>query len=81
MREMFVPLRHNPGRAQVDFGGERRKIHSFAMDLPHSDACLVQAYPSESSESFCEGAVSLWLNRGASSPQGRPLGVVHGNWT
>ena len=25
------------------------------MDLPHSDACLVQAYPSESSEAFCEG--------------------------
>jgi len=25
------------------------------MDLPHSDACLVQAYPAESSEAFCEG--------------------------
>jgi transposase len=62
MREMFVPLRHDPGHAQVDFGealavigGEERKIHFFAMDLPHSDACLVQAYPSESSEAFCEG--------------------------
>src|SRR5208282_5604587 len=56
-REMFVPLRHEPGHAQVDFGealavigGVERKIHFFAMDLPHSDACLVQAYPSESSE-------------------------------
>jgi transposase len=62
MREMFVPLRHDPGHAQVDFGealavigGEERKIHFFAMDLPHSDAGLVQAYPSESSEAFCEG--------------------------
>jgi transposase len=61
-REMFVPLRHDPGHAQVDFGealavigGAERKIHFFAMDLPHSDACLVQAYPSESSEAFCEG--------------------------
>ena len=61
-REMFVPLRHEPGHAQVDFGealavigGVERKIHFFAMDLPHSDACLVQAYPSESSEAFCEG--------------------------
>ena len=61
-REMFVPLRHDPGHAQVDFGealavigGVERKIHFFAMDLPHSDACLVQAYPSESSEAFCEG--------------------------
>jgi transposase len=61
-REMFVPLRHDPGHAQVDFGealaviaGEECKIHFFAMDLPHSDSCLVQAYPSESSEAFCEG--------------------------
>src|SRR5271165_3714109 len=61
-REMFVPLRHDPGHAQVDFGealasigGVEQKIHFFAMDLPHSDACLVQAYPSESSEAFCEG--------------------------
>src|SRR6202022_1864490 len=55
-------LRHDPGHAQVDFGealaviaGEERKIHFFAMDLPHSDACLVQAYPAETSEAFCEG--------------------------
>jgi len=61
-REMFVPLRHDPGHAQADFGealaiiaGEERKIHFFAMDLPHSDACLVQAYPAESSEAFSEG--------------------------
>jgi transposase len=61
-REMFVPLRHEPGHAQVDFGealavigGVEQKIHFFAMDLPHSDSCLVQAYPSESSEAFCEG--------------------------
>jgi hypothetical protein len=59
---MFVPLRHDPGHAQVDFGealavigGVEQKIHFFAMDLPHSDACLVQAYPAESSEAFCEG--------------------------
>jgi transposase len=44
-----VPLRHDPGHAQVDFGealaeiaGVERKIHFFAMDLPHSDACFVQ---------------------------------------
>src|SRR5258708_2076991 len=48
LREMFAPLRHDPGHAQGDFGeafaviaGEERKIHFFAMDLPHSDACLV----------------------------------------
>jgi transposase len=62
LREMFMPLRHDPGHAQVDFGealaviaGEERKIHFFAMDLPHSDGCVVQAYPAESTEAFCEG--------------------------
>ena len=50
-REMFVPLTHPPGHAQVDFGealavigGVERKIHFLAMSLPHSDACFVKAY-------------------------------------
>lgn len=61
-REVFVPLRHDPGHAQVDFGealaeiaGVERKIHYFAMDLPHSDACFVRAYPAETAEAFCDG--------------------------
>ena len=47
--EVFVPLRHNPGHAQLDFGealaeitGVERKIHFFGMDLPYSDACFVR---------------------------------------
>jgi transposase len=61
-REVFVPLRHDPGHAQVDFGealaeiaGVEQRIHFFAMDLPHSDASFVQAYPAETTEAFCEG--------------------------
>src|SRR3982750_2704220 len=61
-REVFVPLRHDPGHAQVDFGealaeiaGVESKIHFFAMDLPHSDACFVRAYPAETTEAFCDG--------------------------
>src|SRR3984893_7184568 len=61
-REVFVPLRHDPGHAQVDFGealaeiaGVECKIHFFAMDLPHSDACFAQAYPAETAEAFCDG--------------------------
>ena len=61
-REVFVPLRHDPGHAQVDFGealaeiaGVECKIHFFAMDLPHSDACFVRAYPAETAEAFCDG--------------------------
>jgi transposase len=61
-REVFVPLSHEPGHAQADFGealaeidGVEQKIHFFAMDLPHSDACFVQAYPAETTEAFCAG--------------------------
>jgi len=61
-REVFVPLSHEPGHAQVDFGealaeigGVERKIHFFAMDLPHSDASFVHAYPAETTEAFCAG--------------------------
>jgi transposase len=61
-REVFVPLAHPPGHAQADFGeawavisGVEQKIHFFAMDLPHSDACFVQAYPAETTEAFCTG--------------------------
>ena len=51
-QEMFVPLVHPPGHAQADFGeaigiigGVECKIHFFAFDLPHSDACFVVGYP------------------------------------
>jgi len=61
-REVFVPLVHPPGHAQVDFGeavavigGERRKVHLFCLDLPHSDACFVKAYPAERIEAFLDG--------------------------
>jgi transposase len=61
-QEMFVPLVHPPGHAQVDFGealveigGIEGKAHFLAVDLPHSDACFVQAYPAETTEAFCAG--------------------------
>ena len=66
-REVFVPLRHDPGHAQADFGvalavisGGERKIHFFAMDLPHSDAGFVQAYPAETTEAFCAAHVAAF---------------------
>ena len=49
-REMFVPLSHRLGHAQVDFGeadgyigGKKIRFHYFCMDLPHSDGCFVKA--------------------------------------
>src|SRR5262245_62221283 len=66
-QEVFVPLQHPPGHAQVDFGeaigiigGVERKIHFLAMDLPHSDACFVVAYPAETTEAFCDGHVQAF---------------------
>ena len=63
-REMFVPLAHPPGHAQADFGeaiviiGEvERKAHFFVMDLPHSDACYVRAYPAATAEAWVDGHV------------------------
>ena len=63
-REMFVPLAHAPGHAQADFGeamvvigGVEQKAHFFALDLPHSDACYVRAYPAAISEAWVDGHI------------------------
>jgi transposase len=69
-QEVFVPLAHPPGRAQADFGeadiylgGVKTRIHYFCLDLPHSDAIFVKAYPAETTEAFLDGHVSAfaWL--------------------
>ena len=63
-REMFVPLAHAPGHAQADFGeamvvigGVEQKAYFFALDMPHSDACFVRAYPAAVSEAWVDGHV------------------------
>jgi transposase len=61
---MFVPLAHPPGHAQADFGeatviigGVEQKAHFFVLDLPHSDACFVRAYPAATAEAWVDGHV------------------------
>ena len=63
-REVFMPLVHRPGEAQVDFGhavvnvaGTLRPVAFLAMVLPHSDAFFVMAFERECTESFWEGHV------------------------
>ncbi|MCU9850251.1 IS21 family transposase [Defluviimonas sp. WL0024] len=80
-REVFVPLAHPPGHAQVDFGeavgvigGARRKLHYLAMALPHSDAFFIKAYPAETTEAFCDGHVSAFAFFG-----GVPLSILYDN--
>ncbi len=41
-------------------GGVERTIHFFAIDLPHTDAGFVQAYPAEATEAFCAGHVAAF---------------------
>jgi transposase len=80
-QEMFVPLVHPPGHAQADFGealavigGVERKIHFFAFDLPHSDACFVVAYPAETTEAFCDAHVVAFAFFG-----GVPQSILYDN--
>lgn len=63
-QEVFVPLVHRPGEAQVDFGhalakvnGQLRKVAFFVMALPYSDASFVMAFERECTETFWEGHV------------------------
>jgi transposase len=63
-KEVFLPLSHPPGEAQVDYGfadvlldGELTKVALFVMTLPYSDAIFIQAFPKECTESFQEGHV------------------------
>ncbi|MDQ3689367.1 MAG: IS21 family transposase, partial [Chloroflexota bacterium] len=62
--EVFVPLSHRPGEAQVDFGqaevtldGRTATVAMFVMTLPYSDAIFVCAFPRECTEAFLEGHV------------------------
>ncbi len=71
-KEMFVPLSHPPGHAQADFGealvvigGIEQKAHFFALDLPHSDACYVRAYPAATTEAWLDGHVHAFAFFGA----------------
>ena len=80
-REMFVPLAHPPGHAQVDFGealvvigGQEQKAHYFCLDLPHSDDCFVRAFPAETTEAFLEGHVEAFSYLG-----GVPQTILYDN--
>jgi transposase len=63
-REVFMPLTHRPGEAQVDFGeavakvsGDLRKVHFLGMALPYSDSYFVAAFERECTETYWEGHI------------------------
>ena len=82
-REVFVPLSHAPGHAQVDFGetlgviaGVECELHYFAMAMPHSDAFFIKTYPAETTEAFCDGHNAAFAFFG-----GVPLSILYDNTT
>jgi transposase len=61
-KEVFLPLSHPPGEAQVDFGeadvalrGVTTRVALFVMTLPYSDAIFCQVFSRECTEAFLEG--------------------------
>jgi hypothetical protein len=61
-QEVFLPLSHPPGEAQVDFGeatvklnGVETKVALFVLTLPYSGVIFIQAFPRECTETFLEG--------------------------
>lgn len=80
-QEVFVPLAHPPGHAQVDFGeadvmlaGVLTRVHYLVMSLPHSDAAFAIAFPAETKEAFCEGHNHAFAHFG-----GVPRSIVYDN--
>jgi transposase len=63
-KEVFLPLSHPPGEAQVDFGfadvavaGVPTQVAVFVLSLPCSGAVYCQVFPRECTETFQEGHV------------------------
>lgn len=61
-QEVFLPLSHPPGEAQVDFGeatitlaGQPTKVALFVLTLPYSAAIFIHAFPGEWMETCLEG--------------------------
>jgi transposase len=79
--EVFMPLVHRPGEAQVDYfhalaklGGTLQKVAIFLMALPYSDAFFMMCVPRECTESFWEGHVRAFAFFG-----GVPVRITYDN--
>nr|WP_319567042.1 IS21 family transposase [Cohaesibacter marisflavi] len=80
-QEMFVPLSHAPGHGQADsgeavvvIGGVEQKAYFFVLDLPHSDAYFVRAYPAATAGAWMDGHVHAFAFFG-----GVPQSILYDN--
>ena len=55
-------------------GGIEQKAHFFALDLPHSDASYIRAYPAATAEAWVDGHVHAFAFFGRV-----PLSVLYDN--
>lgn len=74
----YMPLRHIPGEAQVDFGaaefyerGTRHKGHYLNISFPHSNGGYLQLFKGENRECLMEGLINFFSHVG---------GVPHRIW-
>src|ERR1700724_2173247 len=69
-RSVHKKQRHTDGY----IGGKKVRFHYFCVDLPHSDACFVKAYPAETTEAFLDGHITAFAFFG-----GVPLSILYDN--
>lgn len=80
-KECFIPLSHQPGSAQFDFGeadviiqGNKVRAHFFVMYFPYSDAYFMKCYPAENTEAFLDAHISSFKYFG-----GIPTEILYDN--
>lgn len=59
---------------RIVIGGVEQKAHFFVLDLPHSDACYVRAYPAAVAEAWVDGHIHAFAFFGAV-----PQSIVYDN--
>ena len=81
-RDVFIPLQHPYGEAQVDFGfalvkvaDVLKKVAFFVMALPHSDGIFVMTCERECTETFWEGHVRAFEFFGGVPDESRMITV------
>src|SRR5680860_394534 len=55
-----VYKRQDFGEADGYIGGKLTRFHYFCLNLPHSDGCFANAYPTEDTESFLDGHIAAF---------------------
>jgi len=71
LNKQYIPLVHNPAKAQVDFAdfyylykGEKMQGHLLVIAFPYSNAVYCQAYRGKSGESMSQGLKDIFAHIG-----------------